>query len=373
MKKNGFTVRASVLIYVIAAFLAGTIASTFLNAKGEETGMGILATVFAMAIGIVVAAVSSGLAGIFRALLWSAKGYRGTPFVVLGLLFSKGGVKVAADVSMLFETFFPASLLNKLSKGEISEEETGRQVKAVERAVFIFSLILPLACTIFGIVVRNSNLTAGGLMSAATLFILARTRGAGFHGSLVKCDYIQAGYGIYYYLRALAAFQNDLGILPDRLAEVETETYEERVFDYIALVCWQAVYFVQCLGEEITLDDISRAFVKHERMYGFAYRELGATRERINLNHVYCCYMMITGNDDARENLIEEYYDRLTLGDSKSAVAVQKEIDWHRDLLAGVDVNMDAHPLFHPIDFIRWFPGYSGKYAEIKAKVTAAL
>ena len=105
----------------------------------------------------------------------------------------------------------------------------------------------------------------------------------------------------------------------------------------------------------------------------FAYRELGATRERINLNHVYCCYMMITGDDDARENLIEEYYDRLTLGDSKSAVAVQKEIDWHRDILSGAAVNMDAYPLFHPIDFIRWFPGYSGKYAEIKAKVTAAL
>ena len=53
MKKNGFTVRASVLIYVIAAFLAGTIASTFLNAKGEETGIHVIQT----------ATVTKGMAG----------------------------------------------------------------------------------------------------------------------------------------------------------------------------------------------------------------------------------------------------------------------------------------------------------------------
>ena len=373
IKKRGFTTFKTVLYIAVALFIAATVANTAYTMKGIDTGLGLKAMGTCLWFGVITGMIALTVGGFVRAAIWNSKGYKGTPIPMVFFLKNDDKITKMTDILMNFEPMLPRDLLEVLcsTEGTIAGSDLEIEVPATERIVFSCEGFLLLLLGVALFFANQPALGSGAFFAIALIAIFNYTRVKTFHGATIKSKYYAEGHGIYYVLRQAAAMGLPLDHLLEEFSDMEVETYDEKVFDFFALTCWEGIFIQKCCSptNKPKLNDIAQSFLVTERLHGFAAREVAITKERLNLNSIYACCTLIHGSQEDRDNLIEEYYDKINLGNKGRGAAIQRELDWHRAMLAGEPVDVKAHPLFHPVDFLKAFPEYQRMVREIQERI----
>ena len=288
-------------------------------------------------------------------------------------LHSDGKTAFTSDFFLTFESMLPKDLLEDLCSepGTVGGSDIVYAIVSIERLILIFdSLVLGVVALIFfflGLPVVGACCIFGIMF----IHIITRTRGKTFHGASVQGKYYKEGFGIYYVVRQAAAMDLPLDNLIEEFSDVETEYYEDVVFTYFSLIDWQGIFLAKAVSDDgrPKLDDVLTAFSKKERMRNFPYRKLAITRMKLNLNDIYMCYLLRHGTDEEKEEMVEGYYEKVSTGAKGAGAKLQKELEWRSDLVSGEEVDINAFPLFRPVEFLKYFPEYQSNVAKLTKEI----
>ena len=373
IKKLGFSPKKSLLITLGAWFAASVVGNSGLTLQGVDTGLGLKTAGIVIVVGTLISFLMSGIGNFLRRAMWNKNGYKGTPVVMGFALNSDGKTAFTSDFFLTFESMLPKDLLEDLCSepGTVGGSDIVYAIVSIERLILIFdSLVLGVVALIFfflGLPVVGACCIFGIMF----IHIITRTRGKTFHGASVQGKYYKEGFGIYYVVRQAAAMDLPLDNLIEEFSDVETEYYEDVVFTYFSLIDWQGIFLAKAVSEDgrPKLDDVLTAFSKKERMRNFPYRKLAITRMKLNLNDIYMCYLLRHGTDEEKEEMVEGYYEKVSTGAKGAGAKLQKELEWRSDMVSGEEVDINAFPLFRPVEFLKYFPEYQSNVAKLTKEI----
>ncbi len=373
VKRKGFTPSKAFLILAAVLLLTAVVANSALLMKGVNTFYGLTGTLICLWLGSVLALIATTIGNFFRRAVWSSKGYDGTPVVAFLWMIADGKTTSTKDIFLNFESMLPRQLLEDISgqDGTIAGSEVITEVCETEKVVSSLESIILAVITIVMLVLSQLEVCVASAFALVLVAVLKRTRAKTFHGANTTAKYYQEDMGIYYVIRQAAAMGIPLDNLIEEFGDTEMEYFQDSIFISYSLAGWEGIFMQKALAEDgkPILIPAFTSFCKKERMRNFNYKEAAITNERLNLNDLLFCFLMLHGRPESKKEMIREYYNKLTVGESARGQLIQQELDWHKDMLEGKKVDLNAHPLLKPAAFLKHFSSYQERKKEIEERV----